>query len=345
MINKQSHRKDEHVSLAIKFYNDNSNAGFDEIRFIHQGVPEISVSDVDYSTSFDGINMNIPFYIEAMTGGSSYTKKLNEKLARIAKKTGLAMATGSQSVALKDSSESSSFEIVRNTNPDGIIFSNIGSSVDSANAQKAIEMMHSDALEVHINTPQELIMPEGDRDFYWLDNIRNIVNAIDKPVIVKEVGFGMVKETIAKLTDIGVKNINISGNGGTNFAQIENYRRKHQELSYLDNWGQSTVESLFEAYAFSDDVNILASGGIRTPLDIVKSLSLGAKAVGMAAPILYSLIKNGEEATVEMIEEYKNGIKIIMTMLGARNISDLKKQKLILSSDLLAYLKQRGITY
>lgn len=97
MVSIQSHRKDEHVSLAIKFYDKDSHAGFDQLRFVHQGIPEISVDDIDISTNMEDISMDFPIYIEAMTGGSEYTKKLNEKLARIAQKTGIAMATGSQS--------------------------------------------------------------------------------------------------------------------------------------------------------------------------------------------------------------------------------------------------------
>lgn len=345
MVSIQSHRKDEHVSLAIKFYDKNSHAGFDQLRFVHQGIPEISLDDIDTSTNIEDIKMDFPIYIEAMTGGSEYTKKLNKKLARIAKNTGIAMATGSQSVALKDSSVSSSFEVVRKTNPKGIIFSNLGASANASKAKEAIKMMNSDAIEIHINTPQEMIMPEGDRSFKWIDNIKSVQKELDCPVIVKEVGFGMSKETIQQLVDAGVKNINISGKGGTSFSKIENYRRKKQEMDYLEDWGQTTVESLLEAQEFKDQVNIIASGGIRTPLDAIKAITLGANSVGIAAPILYSLIKNGEEDTIEFINDFIYGIKSIMTMLGAKNLSDLQSKKLILSPDLLSYVKQRGLSY
>ncbi len=345
MVSIQSHRKDEHVSLAIKFYDKDSHAGFDQLRFIHQGIPEISFDDIDISTKLEDISMDFPIYIEAMTGGSEYTKKLNEKLARIAQKTGIAMATGSQSVALRDNSVSPSFEIVRKTNPNGIIFSNLGASATTDKAIEAIKMMDSNAIEIHINTPQEMVMPEGDRTFKWIDNIKSIQSDIECPVIVKEVGFGMSKETIQQLVDAGIKNINISGKGGTNFSQIENYRRKKQEMDYLKDWGQTTVESLLEAQPFKNKVNIISSGGIRTPLDAVKAMALGANSVGIAAPILYSLIKNGEEETVEFINEFIYGIKSIMTMLGTKSISDLQSEKMILSSDLLSYVHQRGLPY
>ncbi|MBV0914455.1 type 2 isopentenyl-diphosphate Delta-isomerase [Apilactobacillus sp. HBW1] len=345
MVSIQSHRKDEHVSLAIKFYNKTSHAGFDQLRFVHQGIPEISLDDIDTSTTIENIKMDFPIYIEAMTGGSEYTKKLNQKLARIAKSTGIAMATGSQSVALKDDSVASSFEIVRETNPNGIVFSNLSASADVSRAKAAVKMMNSDAIEIHINTPQEMIMPEGDREFNWIKNIKSIQEELACPVIVKEVGFGMSKETIQQLVDAGVKNINISGKGGTSFSKIENYRRKKQEMDYLEDWGQTTVESLLEAQPFKDKTNIIASGGIRTPLDAVKAIALGANSVGIAAPILYSLIKNGEEETIEFINDFIYGMKSIMTVLGTKNLSELQSKKLILSSDLLSYVSQRGLPY
>lgn len=345
MVSIQSHRKDEHVSLAIKFYDKISHAGFDKLRFVHQGIPEISLDDIDASTNIEDIKMNSPIYIEAMTGGSGYTKKLNQQLARIAKSTGIAMATGSQSVALKDNSVTSSFEIVRETNPNGIIFSNLGASADVLRANAAVKMMNSDAIEIHINAPQEIIMPEGDRKFNWIENIKSIQKSLDCPVIVKEVGFGMSKETIQQLVDAGIKNINISGKGGTSFSKIENYRRKKQEMDYLEDWGQTTVESLLEAQQFKNKTNIIASGGIRTPLDAVKAIALGANAVGIAAPILYSLIKNGEEETVEFINDFIYGIKSIMAMLGTKNLSELQRKKMILNSDLLSYISQRRLPY
>ncbi|UQS85355.1 type 2 isopentenyl-diphosphate Delta-isomerase [Apilactobacillus apisilvae] len=344
MTSKHSQRKNEHVSLAKKFFNDESKAGFDQLRFIHQSLPEINIKDIDLSTYIENRKLNIPFYIEAMTGGSEYTKKLNNKLSKIAEATGIGMATGSQSIAIKDKSTVSSFSIIRE-NLTGPVFANIGASHSLEDAQKAIDMINADFIEIHVNSAQELIMPEGERSFYWLDNIEKIIKYVNIPVIVKEVGFGMSKETIEQLSNIGVKNINISGRGGTNFAKIENFRRPNKELNYLFNWGQTTVESLFEAKEYSNKLSIIASGGIRTPLDIAKSLSLGAKAVGISGFILNNLINNGVDDTIDLVNEIKNGLKVIMCLLSCNSIDDLKHKKMILSDNLLSYLEQRGIFY
>ncbi|MBW1605602.1 type 2 isopentenyl-diphosphate Delta-isomerase [Lactobacillus sp. Sy-1] len=348
MISRHSHRKNEHVSLAEKFFQSTATAGFDQVRFIHHGLPEISAHQVvTNSTLFNGhIKMQWPFYIEAMTGGSPETGKLNQQLAMIAEQTGLAMASGSASVALKDPTTQKSFTVIRDHLKSGNVFANIGAGHPLADAEEVIQLLDADALEVHINVAQEMIMPEGDRDFNWQTDLRSIVNHASKPVIIKEVGFGMDQKTIQTLVEqVGAQAINISGRGGTNFALIENFRRKHKDLDYLAAWGQTTVESLLEAQTLKKQVSIIASGGIRTPLDITKAIALGADAVGVAGTILNQLIKHGPEQTVEMIQDWQTGIVTIMTMLGCRNIAELQSERLLLSSDLMNYIHQRNIKY
>ena len=177
-------------------------------------------------------------------------------------------------------------------------------------------------------------MPEGDRDFSnWLSNIEKIVKAVEVPVIVKEVGFGMSRKTIKELKDIGVKTIDISGSGGTNFAKIENYRRSKYKYDYLENFGQSTVISLLEAQEFIKNTDIIASGGIRHPLDIVKALALGAKAVGVAGVFLNMVLNDGVEKTIENINNWKIEIASIMTILGKSKVSELVNTDMVLFNE------------
>ena len=235
--------------------------------------------------------MTYPIYINAMTGGSEWTKQINEKLAVVARETGLAMAVGSTHAALRNPKMAESFSIARQTNPEGIIFSNVGADVPVDKAVEAVSLLDAQALQIHVNAPQELVMPEGNREFStWLDNVAAIVQRVDVPVIIKEVGFGMSKELYKDLIDVGVTYVDVSG--GTNFVTIENERRSNKDMDYLANWGQSTVESLLESSAYQDSLNVFASGGVRTPLDVVKSLALGAKAVGMSRPFL-NQVENG----------------------------------------------------
>ena len=145
------------------------------------------------------------------------------------------MAVGSQSVALKQPELAPTFSVVRQYNPDGLVIANMGAGHSVADAQAVVEMVAADALQIHINAAQEIIMPEGDREFYWLDQLAAVVAKLDLPVIVKEVGFGMTAKTVQKLMAIGVNNVDLSGRGGTSFAKIENFRRPEKEMAYLDN--------------------------------------------------------------------------------------------------------------
>lgn len=341
-----TNKKDDHVYLAEKFHLQRGTSDFDCIRFVYNSFPEMGINEANIKTCFAGLNMENPFFINAMTGGSEKTKEVNKKLALVARETNLAMASGSLSVAIKDPTVLDSFQIIRETNPNGLIFANLGAEHSVEGAKRAIDILEAQALQIHVNVLQELIMPEGDRDFSnWLKSIEKIVKAISIPVIVKEVGFGMSKKTISQLKHIGVGTIDISGAGGTNFAKIENYRREKNKYDYLEDFGQSTVVSLLEAETFIDNTNIIASGGIRNPLDIVKSLSLGAKAVGVSGTILKMVLDLGVENTILELNNWKEDIRLIMTLLGKKKIEDLVHTDLVLVHDVREWCMSRGIEY
>lgn len=338
-------RKDEHISLAKAFHKEKSN-DFDQIRFVHHSFAEMYTDEVDLSTSFCGFSFKQPFYINAMTGGSHRAQEINQQLGIIARETGIMTAIGSVNAALKDPSLKETYQIMRKENPNGVIWANIGAGLTLEKAKKAVDLLDADGLQIHVNLPQELVMPEGDRNFHgWLDNIEDIVAHLSVPVIVKEVGFGMSSETIEQLVWRGVKAIDVSGQGGTSFTQIENARRKKRELNFLTDWGQSTVLSLLESANWQRDVTILASGGIRQSFDIVKALSLGAKSVGIAGTILNHLMINGLDDTIRLIYQWEDELKMLYTLLGKKNTAELTTTDMIFSSEIIHWCESRGIAY
>lgn len=336
-------RKDEHVSLAKAFHKPRSN-DFDAVRIVHQSLPQIDMSQVSLETEFLDQLHPSPFFINAMTGGSDKTREINRQLAEVAKAGKLMMATGSASVALKDSSVIDSFKIVRKTYPDGFIVANVGAGQSVEAAQRIVDLVEANALQIHLNAPQELVMPEGDRGFStWLQDIEAIIQQVSVPVCVKEVGFGMSRETIRQLLDVGVQTIDVSGNGGTSFTQIENARRKKREYDYLSDFGQSTVISLLEANEVPHPFERIASGGIRNALDIFKSLCLGAKGVGVSSTLLTLLLSKGTEETIQQVLRWQEELRTLYTMCGSPSTKELKKVPLVFNGEVQNWCISRQI--
>ena len=343
---QMAQRKDDHVNLALAQQVTPTASDFDLIRFVHHSFAPLTIADIQLTTTWATTTHALPFYINGMTGGSTYTKNFNEKLATVARETGLAMASGSVSVAMNDMSVADSFTVIRDIHPTGFILANLGAHHSLDNAKKAVDLLQADALQIHLNIPQEVVMPEGDRDFTtWSHNIEKIVAHVGVPVIIKEVGYGMSKNTMRHLIELGVQTIDVGGRGGTNFIQIENNRREQLDFSLLNGWGQSTPESLLESIAIQDQVEILASGGIRNYLDIVKALALGAKSVGLSGKFLASVHHDGVEATIQLVNQWQTAIRHMMLMLNCRNVNDLNRTDIVLAGSLLDWANVRGIDY
>ena len=343
-IHQRSQRKNEHVKHAMHQESSEVVSDFDLITLLHHSLPGLNVDEVDLSTTMAGFDIPVPLYINAMTGGSEWTKSINAKLASVAAAAGIPMAVGSMHAAIKHPELAGSYRVVREANPDGLLFANVGADVSLEGAQQAVEMIRADALQVHVNAPQELIMPEGDRDFKsWRQNIERILKHVDVPVIVKEVGFGMSRASLQTLKDLGVRHVDISGKGGTNFARIENARRKSRDMAYLGDWGISTVRALLESQSLQSDMSVMASGGIITPLDAMKCLALGARSVGMSRILLKSVEEEGIEETIDHVQDFHDQMKRIAVMINARTAGDVRKSPIVLDPELLSWMTQRQL--
>lgn len=326
-----SQRKDDHITYALAQQVKHND--FDRFRFVHTSIPSISLDSVDLSTTLGPFRLDVPFFINAMTGGSDQSLQINEKLARLAKACGLGMATGSVSIALIDPSLAESFTILAKINPEGLRFANVGAGSRSDKLNQAVDLVNAHACQIHVNALQELIMPEGDKDFsFWWSDLKDCVLNAKVPIIVKEVGFGMSPQTILKLELLGVTMIDVSGRGGTDFAWIENQRRD-QSLDFFNGWGLSTMESLLSIKG-STHVDLIASGGIRGALDIAKAIASGAKAVGLSSYFLKLVTNHSLEEAIVKVEQLKEELKMIMCALDAPNVEALSKVNYILDADL-----------
>ncbi len=316
-----SSRKDQHIKHALAYQSPYNS--FDEVELIQSSLPKYDLADIELKTHFTGRDWDFPFYINAMTGGSAKAKAVNQKLAQVAESCGLLFITGSYSPALKNP-EDDSYD-VRLVAPNVLLGTNIGLDKPVDLGQRVVEEVQPLLLQVHVNLMQELLMPEGEREFKnWPSNLADYAQKISVPVILKEVGFGMDKKTVQKGLDIGIKTFDISGRGGTSFAYIEN-QRSQQDRSYLNTWGQSTVQTLLNLGELKEEAEILASGGVRNPLDMIKALVLGAKAVGLSRTMLELVERYPVEKVIAIVEGWKDDLRLLMCALNSRTIDDLKK--------------------
>ncbi|MEI4790290.1 type 2 isopentenyl-diphosphate Delta-isomerase [Bacillus sp. FJAT-53060] len=339
----RSERKKQHIEHALST-GQHAATGLEDVSFVHVGLPDLATAQIDTLTTIGGLTFGSPIFINAMTGGGGEsTYEINRSLSIAAKETNIPVAVGSQMAALKDREERRTYEIVRKVNPGGLVFANLGSEATLQQAREAVNMLEANMLQIHLNAIQEMVMPEGDRDFRGaIERIEAIAESIDVPVVVKEVGFGMSKETAKKLFHAGVTAVDVGGFGGTNFSKIENLRRQ-KALRYFDHWGIPTAASLAEVHTAFQDQTVLASGGIQDALDVTKSIALGASAAGLAGFFLKSLTRGGESGLITDILDLQEDVKMMMTVLGARTIQELRQTPIVISGETSHWLKERGV--
>ncbi|WP_099303659.1 type 2 isopentenyl-diphosphate Delta-isomerase [Bacillus sp. Marseille-P3800] len=335
-------RKQDHIQEAIQQHHTRSP--FDDIHFIHQTLATSTFDHCKLETTFLNQTISAPFLINAMTGGGGEkTTRINQQLAEAARHFKIPMAVGSQMAAIKEKQQEHTYRIIRDVAPDTFFLANLGAEATVDDALRAIDMIDANALQIHFNHIQELAMPEGDRDFSnRVAHLEEIVAASPVPVIAKEVGFGMTREAVKQLYEVGVHAVDVSGAGGTNFSQIENARR-HLPLSFFNNWGIETPTALIEATSLRLPIPLIASGGISSSLDIAKALSLGASVAGMSGLLIKTLQTKGYDALITRIEQLIEDLRYIMTALNVHSISDLRNVPLLIKGETHHWLTERGI--
>lgn len=320
-----TNRKDDHIKHALAYQSPYNS--FDDMELIHRSLPDYDLADIDLSTEFLGMSFDYPFYINAMTGGSQKGGEINRKLAQLAAETGILMVTGSYSAALKNPLDTS-FQVKKDY-PNLILATNIGLDKDYTQGLQAVEALSPAFLQVHVNVMQELLMPEGERTFKsWKQHLADYAQHIPVPVMLKEVGFGLDLASMEAAYELGIRAFDISGRGGTSFAYIENERGGNR--SYLNEWGQTTVQALLNARPMMAKADVLASGGVRHPLDMMKCLALGAKAVGLSKTVLELVEHQPMEEAIRIVNGWKEDLRLMMCALNCRTIKDLQSVDYIL---------------
>ena len=352
MINTTSRRKIEHLMICATnpVESRKVSAGFEDVTLIHRALPELDMNKLDLSVDLLEKRLQAPFLIASITGGHPDTVPVNAALAAAAEELGVGIGVGSQRAAIDDPIQEESFRVVRDKAPNAFVYGNIGAAqireYGVERIEKLVEMIDADALAIHLNFLQEAIQPEGDKNATGcLDMIREICSVLNTPVIVKETGAGISREDALLLQKAGVSAIDVGGVGGTSWAGVEVYRIRESVDSTSENLGElfwdfgiPTVASIIESRV---SLPIIATGGVRTGLDIAKSIALGASVASAALPFVGSALE-GKEAVVSTLSRMLNELKTAMFLCGCENIRDLRNAPIVVTGWTLEYLGQRG---
>ncbi len=331
--NRNGLRKEEHLTISLAYDAGPSpvTTGLEDYTFVHQALPEIDYATIDLSTSVLGLPLAAPLVVSPMVGGIDVAAGINRTLAEAAQTLGLAMGVGSQRCMIEDPSTTYTYQ-VRDVAPDIPLFANLGAvqlnygyGIDEC--RRAVEAIGADALVLHLNPLQEAFQPEGNTDFsHLLEKIAGICRDLPVPVIVKEVGYGISGEAAEQLAAAGVAGIDVAGSGGTSWGRIEAARaetRTARLAETFSKWGIPTAESVRLARQHAPETCLIASGGIKTGLDVAKAIALGADAAGIALPLLKpGTLSTG--AVVSALEEVLEALKIAMFCTGIPGIESLK---------------------
>ena len=310
-------------------------AGFESYRFVHQALPGLSLDDISLALPFLGKELKAPLMIAPMTGGVGRGHEINRRLAAAAERHGLPMGLGSVRLALEDPERAELFK-VRDIAPTALLFSNVGAGNlaqgwGPEKCLEAIRLVDADHLLIHLNPMQEALQPDGNRDFsQTLDNIKRVADALAPKGIttgVREVGFGLSAQAAQRLIDAGIRVLDCAGAGGTSWSKVEGLCSEDpmtQALAkQMGEWGIPTAESLAQVRALDKNIHLIATGGLRSGLDLAKAIALGADLGAMAMPFLRAA-DSSDEAVDKLIEETLSGLRLAMFGIGAKDIDELK---------------------
>ena len=342
-----SNRKIEHVKIIANENVQHDHNYWNDIEVVQQSIPEVDYDDIDISVDFSGIHLKAPIIISSMTGGHPETKKINENLAIAAAEKGIGMGVGSERAAIENPELGDTFSVISNYDVP-LRIANVGApqlidqkkpALTEEQIQYAVDLIKANLLAIHFNFVQEMIQPEGDRKG---KGILDRLSALTKKfkIIAKETGAGFSKIDIINLKRAGVVAIDVGGRSGTSFSAVETYRNNSKsniETSALFwNWG---IPSPISVRYSSGLLPTIASGGIRSGVDVFKGLMVGASLSGSASPFLKAALVSDREV-VKVIDQFEQQLKIIMLLTGCKKVEDIRNVRYIITGRLSEWWAQ-----
>ncbi|HLK39723.1 MAG TPA: type 2 isopentenyl-diphosphate Delta-isomerase [Polyangiaceae bacterium] len=366
-------RKVDHIALCAE-----EDVGFRQastllecVRLVHDALPDMRVADVDTSVTLFGKTLRAPIVIASMTGGTEQARRINRELASIAEERGYGFGLGSQRAMHVRPSSTDTYR-VRDVAPTALVLGNVGvvqaRSMTTSEVRLLVDEVGANALCVHLNPAMELVQPGGDRDFsQGLETIGRLVRDLGVPVVVKETGCGISPAVGARLRDVGVKHVDVSGAGGTSWVGVETKRAAAagddaaRDLGdALWDWGVPTAASVALLAPMGFDT-IVATGGVATGLDVARGIALGASAAGMARPLLRALVGQGAQAgqdgtpdetrpasgraaALAALDRVEGELRAVMLLTGSRDVSALRRAPRVVVGELASWVGGLGVS-
>lgn len=326
-------RKARHLDICLgDDVRSELEAGWKPVRLRHEALPEIALDDVDPATHFLGFPLRAPILVSSMTGGTQRAAEINRRLAAAAEGAGIAIGLGSGRALIENPELRPTFD-VRPVAPNVLLFANLGAvqlnyGVTIDDVRRLIATLGADGLFLHLNPLQEALQPNGDTDFRGLlAQIGRLCHALDVPVIAKSVGSGIALGTARRLLEAGVVGVDVAGAGGTSWARVEGKRSGDEGREALAetfaDWGLPTVAAVRSLRAELPDVPLIASGGIRSGVEIAKAIALGADLCGLALPFL-AAANESPQAVAALIDSLVAGLRIAMFATGSAKLPALR---------------------
>jgi isopentenyl-diphosphate delta-isomerase len=331
-------RKADHLRICLdQDVQSGGDPGWSGYRFDHQALPEIAFDAVDPATTLLGRPLAWPFLVGAMTGGADRLGRLNERLAVAAEAYQCGMVLGSLRPALEDPSVVSSYDVRAVAPGLPLLLGNVGAAqlsppgIESRVVALCVRL-RLDGIVVHLNPLQEAIQSEGDGDWRGLaGRIADLKAALAREGLalgVKEVGSGFSPATARWIGTLRPALVETAGTGGTSWARVEGLRSsdtaRRRAGETFASWGHPSAESLATLRARALGVPVVASGGMRTGLDLARAIRLGAAAGAMALPLLRAAAEGGT-AVEALLHALRLELRVAMFATGSRTLDDLRR--------------------
>lgn len=227
--------------------------------------------------------MRLPIWVSSMTGGTAMAGIINKNLAKACGEFGMGMGLGSCRQLLYDDAHLADFAVRSFIGSDQPLYANLGiAQIEeliqdgrTALIEELLKKLEADGLIIHINPMQEWFQPEGDLiTVPAIDTIRRLLDIADYPIIVKEVGQGMGRDSLEALLALPLEAIDFAAMGGTNFSKLELFRNSDKaaftQLALVGHSATEMVDMTNDILASKAQINcrqIIISGGITNFLD------------------------------------------------------------------------------